>query len=97
MQYIVKFVYDDGKDLDVSIEAARLQDFFSCLDNKQVFWADKESKSGFWLDLKKVRFVQLTAKQEEVSEPKREDNPSESELLDENDGASDPKGDAQPA
>ena len=98
MQYLVKFMYDDGKNVDVALDEEQLQDFFRCLDAKQVYWADEERKFGMWLDLGKVRYVHLL-KQEPADGKARnegEDVPSDGELQDAPSGDSNPEGDSSP-
>jgi len=99
MQYLVKFVYDDGKELDVSVNAEQLQPFFQSLDAKQVFWSDEDRKHGMWLDLGKVRYVQLIQQQEPANEQARDEgknDPSDGQLQDAPSGDSNPEGDSSP-
>ena len=98
MQYLVKFMYDDGKTLDVGLDEEQLQEFFRSLDAKQVYWADEERKFGMWLDLAKVRYVHLL-KQEPADEQKRnegENDPSDGGLQDAPSGDSESEGDSPP-
>lgn len=99
MKYIVKFVYNDGKELDVGVEEENLQQYFSSLHANQVYWFEESRDLGMWLDLDKVRYVHLRKEEEqhEQESHEREDKPSESELLMPDDSDSDREGDAEPA
>jgi len=95
MQYLVKFIYNDNTDLDVNIEKDKLQEFFACLDRKQIYWADKEESRGFWLDLKNIRYIQLIKPEEKINDAQRADTTSEVELPVEDGGDSSPEGDSE--
>lgn len=57
-QYQIKFIYKDGKDLNVNIEPQFLQAFFDALNAKGVYWS-QDKVHGFWTNLDEVRFVQI--------------------------------------
>jgi hypothetical protein len=57
--YQVKFVFKDGKDLNVNVEAQYLTQFFDELSNKKIYW-NQTKTSGFWTNLDDVRFVQTS-------------------------------------
>jgi hypothetical protein len=57
MIYSLKFVYHDNKDLVINIAAEKLQNFFTALNGKQMYF-DDINQMGFWTDLDKIRYVQ---------------------------------------
>jgi hypothetical protein len=61
MDFVIKFVFMDGKDLNMEMTADAMDGFFSSLSQKQVFW-NQEATRGFWLDLDKIRYVHFFAK-----------------------------------
>jgi len=65
MEYNVKFVYKDGKDISISIADDTLNAFFETLNEGKIFWRNEDQKEGFWLDLKDIRYVQLFGNSEE--------------------------------
>lgn len=54
----IKFVYNDGKDLQVDVQEEKLKFFFDCLNTRGIYWNDEETL-GFWTDLDKIRYVQI--------------------------------------
>lgn len=92
MKYLVNFIYNDSKELKINIEQSKLQEFFSCLDKKQIYWADESEATGFWLDLKNIRCIQLSKIEETQNEPKEETNPGESIIPFEDDEDSEAEG-----
>ena len=65
--YQVKFNFMDGKDLAVQMKKDDLANFFSHLNDKQVYWNEAFSK-GFWTDLDRVRWIEFN----ELQTPKVE-------------------------
>lgn len=64
MIYKVKFVYMDGKDLDLNIDDAELKNLFQSLNNREIYWSSEDKIQGFWLDIERVRYIQCFALQE---------------------------------
>lgn len=56
--YQIKFVFNDGQDLNVNVEANFLTQFFDDLSNKKIYW-NQAKTAGFWTNLDDVRFVQI--------------------------------------
>lgn len=84
MKYRIKFVYMDGKDIEIPLDAERLDSFFKRLNANHIYWADADQKEGFWLNMEKVRFIQFFATEEPKKEEKevghREGEASEGQL-----------------
>lgn len=61
--YQVHFVYKDGKDLNINMAPEQLNEFFTELNAKKIFWYGKEEQPemGFWTNIDEVRFIQLRA------------------------------------
>jgi len=102
MQYKIKFVYLDGKDLDLNISAEKIGAFFEKLNRGEIYWHDEEQMSGFWLNLDKVRYIQFFGMNGEPVtkvdlDEQREDDSGESQLPCEVVSDSDREGDAEPA
>ena len=68
----VKFVYNDGKDLNVTIPDEDLNKFFGNLNQGQPYW-DKNIKNGFWTNMGDVRFIQFMVHDEEKNESQQEE------------------------
>lgn len=66
----VKFVYNDGKDLNVNIPDEDFSKFFLNLNENKPYW-DKDIKNGFWTNMSDVRFIQFQVL-EDANEPKQE-------------------------
>lgn len=64
--YTLKFVYLDGKDVDINIEDEKVGDFFERLNKGEIYWNTEEQTNGFWLNLDKIRYIQFFAGGEEV-------------------------------
>lgn len=78
--YQVKFVYKDGKDMNINMVPDRLKNFFDALNAKTIFWYGDDNThltAGFWTNLEDIRFLQIQAimgvKHEEKSEPGKGD------------------------
>lgn len=63
MNFTIKLVYQDGKDLDIAIDQSALPGFFEALNKHQICWSE-DASNGFWTDLEKVRYVQFLSNQE---------------------------------
>lgn len=57
MIYQLKFMYDDNKEVNVTMKEEELSKFYKCLSEKSMYF-DKDCNLGFWTDLDKVRYVQ---------------------------------------
>lgn len=57
MIYTLKFIYQDGKELNINIEKEDLKPFFESLSKKEMYF-DENQMMGFWSDLDKVRWIQ---------------------------------------
>ena len=53
----LKFVYNDNKDVLMTIAADKLEGLFNALNAKQMYF-DEGNKMGFWTDVDKLRYVQ---------------------------------------
>ncbi len=68
MNYTIKLVYMDGKELTIALSEDKLGDFYETLSKKGIYWMEK-SDNGFWTDLDKVRYVQIFKIKEEAPKP----------------------------
>lgn len=68
MKYRIKFVYMDGKHIELPLDADKLETLFGRLNDNHIYWADDEQKEGFWLNIDKIRFIQFYS----IEEPKKE-------------------------
>jgi hypothetical protein len=83
MEYSIKFVYKDDKDISIKISDDTLDSFFETLNQGKIFWTNEDQEQGFWLDLKEIRYVELFGKKE-VSNGKAQDRNSSREVYDDN-------------
>lgn len=100
MQYKVKFIYFDGKDVDLILDENKIKGFFEKLNAGEIYWNDENMMRGFWLNLEKIRYIEffgIKAPEEEKIDEQAEDNRSEVEVLPENAGDSIPEGEPEPA
>jgi hypothetical protein len=55
----VNFMYYDGKQAEAMLDADRCNEMLKTLERGEVFWFDDLKKSGIWLDLNRVRYIQF--------------------------------------
>lgn len=89
MQFRMKLVYQDNKDLDISIDEASLPNFFESLNKHKIYW-NHDSSHGFWTDLEKVRYVQFMATPEPQEKNGKEEDKESIRELSIQDGQSSP-------
>ena len=77
MQYAVKIIYLDGKDVSVLLEEKQVPDFLEALKKNKPYWEEKR-EAAFWTAEKQVRFINIQKVAEEkdgekviAGEPKR--------------------------
>lgn len=102
MNYNVKFVYMDGKDIDVPLKDEKLQEFFSRLNGNMIYWTDESQKNGFWLNMDKIRYIQFQGIEiekpiEDNQDEERKDKEGQGKLPCEISSLSGGEGDAKPA
>ena len=65
MNYQIKFMFIDGKDIRVSIALDRVERFFEAINSHKIYWVDDELDSGFWLPVDKIRYIRLRKEDDE--------------------------------
>lgn len=62
----LKFVYFDNKDVTLTIKDENLDNLFTSLNQKQMYF-DEINKMGFWTDLDKIRYIHSLFYQEDAN------------------------------
>ncbi len=58
-QYVAQFVYKDSQNVAVCVKYNELKDLFQRLKEGE-FYIAKNGLNGFWLDLKEVRYIEIS-------------------------------------
>ena len=68
MNYQIKFMFTDGKDIRVEITHDRIERFFDALNQGRIYWLDDDLESGFWLPVEKIRYIRLKKAEDEQNQ-----------------------------
>ena len=58
MNFTVKIVYMDGKDINVLLPQDKAEEFLTCIKSGAAFWEEKQ-KQAFWTNLENIRYLQV--------------------------------------
>lgn len=62
ISYYITFVGTDDKKTPVFVEKEGLKEFFARMSAGDIYWNERH-KSGFWIDLSKVRYLTISERE----------------------------------
>lgn len=71
MLYTLKVSFDDARTIEVMIEKDRIPELMESMNSREIFWSDEEENVGFFLEGRKVRFIQFMKVKDGPQEEKR--------------------------